>query len=98
MAPKNSEKWLQNKCIAWLKSQPNMWHLKTVGGAVQEAGVPDLLICKEGRFVAIELKRPKGTKQLSHIQRAQLERIGEAGGIALVIDNFDNFVKVMERV
>jgi hypothetical protein len=93
-----SEKWLQNKCIGWLKQQPDIWYLNVVGGGTQTAGVPDLLICKNGKFVAVELKRPKGSYRVSSIQRAQLERISRAGGVAVVINCFDDFLKVMEKL
>ncbi|MCM8750408.1 hypothetical protein NET02_14755 [Thermomicrobiaceae bacterium CFH 74404] len=34
------------------------WELKVLGGLGQRPGVPDVLACVQGRFVAIEVKRP----------------------------------------
>jgi hypothetical protein len=94
----SGESSLQRKCLGWLKARPDFWVLKVQGGLSQEAGVPDLLICARGRFVAVELKRPDGKGRLSGIQRAQLDRILNAGGVGVVIDDFDEFVELMESV
>lgn len=48
-----------------------------------QAGVADILVCIEGRFVAIELKSSaaqKGDKALSMWQLRERERIQAAGG------------------
>ena len=57
---------------------PTVWVLKTQERA--RRGVPDLLICWRGRFIAIELK-VDGEKP-DALQFAVLERIGKAGGVA----------------
>lgn len=43
-------------------------------------GFPDLYICYEGRFIAIELK--DNTGKLSPHQEKQIQKIRRAGGIA----------------
>ena len=45
-------------------------------------GVPDLLVCHQGRFYGIEVKAPGG--KVSAVQAANLQRITENGGVALV--------------
>lgn len=49
----------------------------------QEVGIPDLLVCYKGRFVGLEVKMPGGT--LSAKQKAVLDEIADAGGIAAVV-------------
>lgn len=48
------------------------------------SGTPDFLICYRGMFVAIECKA-NGNKPTA-LQEAALQRIRDAGGMALVID------------
>lgn len=54
-----------------------------VTGGFGASGVPDILICYRGRFIAIECKAGKG--RVTALQQSNLEAITQAGGIALVI-------------
>ena len=59
------------------------------------SGVPDIICCHAGAFLAIECKAGKGTT--TALQERELRRIREAGGIALVI-NEDNIQELRERL
>lgn len=98
MTTSKSETALKVKCADWLKRQSHVWFFKVFGNGIQDGGVPDFIICYRGRFVAIELKRPDGQGKLEKRQEAQLRRISEAGGVAVVIDSFENFKRVFERI
>jgi hypothetical protein len=89
---------LQKDIIAWCKLRDDIWSFKVIGSASQESGVPDLLLCKNGKFIAVELKRPDGKGKASAVQKAQLARIKRAGGVGVIIDSFDDFVKLMEKL
>lgn len=89
---------LQKHIKGWLNLHPDIWHLKVFGSGVQTKGVPDFLLCKNGNFIGIELKRTDGEGKVSEVQKAQIARIRRAGGVAEVIDNFDKFVKLMEKL
>lgn len=93
-----SERALQDKISRWLKGQRGIWFLKVFGSGVQTGGVPDLLLCKNGKFIAVELKRPDGKGTVHPRQNAQLQRIRNAGGVGVVIDDFDDFVKLVEAL
>ena len=71
--------------------------LKYVGGSQTKTGVPDLLVCYKGKFIALETKAPKGddTKKL---QIRNIDWIREAGGYArfLFPKDFDSFKKELE--
>lgn len=57
-------------------------------------GTPDIFICWQGRFVAIEVKSPKGV-----VSDAQVERLGEidrAGGIAIVARSVQDVVAAVK--
>lgn len=51
------------------------------------SGVPDIVCCAKGRFLAIECKAPG--KSPTALQRREMARIGEAGGMAFVIASED---------
>jgi len=87
---------LKDKCMRWAKAQPNLWIVKILGGGIQEGGIPDILACYKGRFIAIELKRPDGEGALAIRQDAQLRRIKKAGGTAVVIDNLEDFKRIFK--
>ncbi len=56
-------------------------------------GVPDLLVCLDGIFVAIEVKSPRG--RLSADQSEQLDKISAAGGVALVVRSVEELSKAL---
>jgi Holliday junction resolvase len=71
------------------------YYAMPIGTGIGSSGVPDFLICKGGLFYAIECKA-NGNKPTA-LQEANMKRIREAGGIALVIDetNVDTLKKEM---
>jgi len=60
------------------------WYAMPMGTGYGRSGVPDFLVCLDGVFIAIEAKAGKGTT--TALQDRELKRIGEAGGIALVVN------------
>jgi len=55
------------------------WVVKT-HGSIHTAGLPDLLACYQGRFIAIEVKRPETRHTVTARQQAFLDAIADAGG------------------
>lgn len=76
-----SEKRIENQIKRYLDSI-GAWHIKTHGNMFSRAGTPDILACVNGRFIAIEVKRPKGV--ISELQKANIELIRKAGGVAFI--------------
>ena len=52
-------------------------------------GVSDVLACYEGKLIAVEVKI--GKDKLSPEQEGFQRSIQSAGGVALVVDSFENF-------
>lgn len=67
------------------KEFPGIYHVKIHGDAWQEVGIPDVLACYRGMFIAIEFKW--GDAQPSTDQEFHLERIGMAGCVAYGVAN-----------
>lgn len=77
-----AEKQFENQVKAWLKEQ-GCWILKTWSNGIQREGVPDLLVCCNGYFLAIELKAPSGKP--SQLQLWNIDNIRKAGGYAMAL-------------
>lgn len=77
-----SEKRFEEQVKKWLKEH-GVWYLKTWSNGVQRSGVPDLLICWKGRFIALELKAENGKP--TPLQIHEIEQIKKAGGVALIL-------------
>ena len=85
------EKNFENRIKAFLKSE-GAWFIKYwAGSQFTKSGVPDILACVDGYFVAIEVKGPNGKP--SELQLHTIKKIREAGGFAFVLypSGFDEF-------
>ena len=89
------EKNFENRVKKWLREQ-GFYVIKFYGCGNTRSGVPDLLVCANGRFIAVELKAENGI--VSKIQFAHLNKIEEAGGIWYILrpsefEDFKSFVR-----
>ncbi len=66
-----------------LKKIPEVWVVKIQQLALR--GIPDMLICYKGNFLAWELKVPPNKLKARSLQAHNLESIRNAGGIARVV-------------
>lgn len=64
-----------------------MWETAFPGGLAARSGIPDRLICIDGKFVALEFKNPDGKGRLGPKQKIELEALQSAGAIALVVSS-----------
>ena len=78
------ESAVQKKIIDYLHSV-GAWTVKTI--QCNKAGVPDILCCYKGRFVALEVKRDMYAKmnETSELQHRTIKQIIAAGGVAGVV-------------
>jgi Holliday junction resolvase len=62
------------------------------------AGVPDIIICHRGLFVAVECKAGKG--KTTALQERELAAIRKANGIAVVVNetNIDLVEKILNTI
>lgn len=74
------EKDIVNTIMRYLKTVPGCFAWKEHGGFYGAAGLPDIICCIRGRFVAFEVKTPTG--RLTKLQEVTIQRIREAGGKA----------------
>lgn len=83
----------KNKVLAQLKEIPSLYFVKIQ--MVATRGIPDILMCYKGHFIAWELKVDGGKP--SALQIYNLAKINEAGGIARIVTP-ETLDKVMEEI
>lgn len=77
------EKNFENKIKAFLKEQ-GAWFIKYwAGSKFTKDGVPDILACVNGYFIAIEVKASNGKP--SELQKYNVRKINKAGGFAMIL-------------
>lgn len=80
----------------YLKTVKGCFFWKEHGGQFGTAGIPDLIICFKGRFVALEVKTATGKTTV--LQAITQKRIQEAGGIAAIVRSVDDARRVIESL
>ncbi len=65
-------------------------------GSVHTAGQPDLLICYQGQFIGIEVKRPETRHTVTERQQAFLDSIAAAGGTVGVATSIDEALAILQ--
>ena len=76
-----SEQAIQSDILKYLKSV-GAYPIKV--SAATKAGIPDIICCYKGRFIAIEVKRPEAKTNVSPLQVANITMIINAQGEAIV--------------
>ena len=91
------EKRFEQKIKNFLKSQ-NCYYVKYFVCGYSQAGVPDILACVNGHFLAIEVKAEQG--RVSELQRLNIERINICGGVAVVVkpSNFEELKQIIFKL
>ena len=89
------EKQIENQIKQYLKSK-DIWYFKTWGGGYQTAGIPDIIACYKGRFMAIEVKNEIG--KTTALQELNLKHIQQCQGISIVARSLDDVKKVIENI
>lgn len=91
------EKTFENKIKKFLTDN-GCWYVKFFANAFTPSGIPDLLCCVGGTFVAIEVKAENGKP--SPLQLHKIEEIKHAGGVALVVkpSQFEELKKLLIQI
>lgn len=79
-----------------LKTKPGCFFWKEHGGMYGTAGIPDIICCIGGRFVALEVKTETG--RLSKLQAVTIDRIRECGGRAYVVRSAEEVKEILKNL
>jgi Holliday junction resolvase len=77
------EKKVKNKVVEILKAHGAYYFFPATFG-MGRSGVPDIVCCYKGSFLAIECKAGKG--KTTPLQDREIEAIGAAGGMAMIVN------------
>lgn len=78
----------------YLKTIDNCFYWKEHGGQFGTAGIPDIIVCYKGRFIAFEVKTDTGKTTV--LQAITIKKIIKAGGYALVVRSVADARTVIE--
>lgn len=85
---------LIKKIQQYLKAVPDLFYFKEHGGMYGQSGIPDLIVCYKGRFIAFEVKA--GKNKATVLQEITIRQIFKAGGYALVVRSVEEVKQVIE--
>lgn len=90
------EQDLINQIKKYLDSIKDLFYWKEHGGQYGTGGIPDIIICYKGKFIAFECKRP-GCKP-TILQAITLKKIMLAGGLAVMITDIGQVKEIIESM
>jgi len=90
------EKSITKKILDYLKSLENCFAFKEHGGRYGTAGIPDIICCFNGRFIAFEVKTDTG--KLTKLQEITIHRIKDAKGEAFKVTSLQEVKKILEHL
>lgn len=73
------------------------WARKIAGGPAS-AGLPDIVSCYRGYGIWIETKLPGKERTLTALQKATLDSIKAAGGIAVMVTSVKDVTRILDRI
>lgn len=88
---------VKKKVVALIKASGAYYFFPVMNG-YGRVGIPDIIVCHRGYFVAIECKA--GSNKPTELQQKEMESIRSAGGAVLVVneDNTEDVTKVLESI
>ena len=78
----------------YLKTVDNCFYWKEHGSQFGQAGIPDIIVCLNGKFVALEVKTEKG--KVSVLQEITLRKIRNAEGIAEIVRSVEDVKQIIK--
>ncbi|GHU82192.1 hypothetical protein FACS1894196_0110 [Clostridia bacterium] len=90
------EKDIVAQILRYLKTAPCCFCWKQHGGQYGTAGLPDIICCINGRFVAFEVKTPAG--KLTKLQEIAMAKINAANGSAYKVTSVQEVKQVLQTI
>jgi len=91
-----AEKDITNAIMRYLKTVPCCFCWKQHGGQYGTAGLPDIILCFNGRFVAFEVKTPSG--KLTKLQETTITKIIAAKGEAFKVTSVEEVREIIKNL
>jgi cell division ATPase FtsA len=90
------EKDIVNRIMRYLKTVPECFAWKTHGGMYGTAGIPDIIVCFKGLFIAFEVKTTTGT--LTKLQEITITKIQKAKGEARKVNSVEEVRQILQAI
>jgi hypothetical protein len=88
---------VKDACKKYLKSI-GAWFFMPVSNGMGQVGIPDIICCYRGLFVAIETKAPGKRANTTPNQDRVIEAIQKAEGFVWVVDNPDDMKTLFNSI
>lgn len=82
--------------LKYLKTVPECFCWKEHGGMYGTAGIPDIICCYRGKFMAFEVKTEKG--KTTALQNSVINKMQKCDGKAVVVRSVNEVKAVIEEV
>lgn len=94
---KTPEKVVKDKVVSVLKAEGVYYFFPATHG-FGRSGVPDIVACVNGHFVAIETKA--GKNKITALQAREIQSIRAANGVAVVVNetNWDMLPELLRKL
>nr|DAZ10087.1 MAG TPA: Nuclease [Caudoviricetes sp.] len=89
-----AEKTFENKVKKYIEGCGG-WQVKFFANRMTKNGIPDILACINGYFVAVEVKAKNGKP--SELQKYHVREINDTGGCAIILypDQYEKFKQLV---
>lgn len=89
------EQKIKKEIKDWIDRQGVGYWAAVTGGSYSKPGQPDLIMCINGRFIAVEGKTPTGVQSIP--QRYNQEDIEKYGGEYIIARSLEGFINELRR-
>ena len=79
-----------------LRKTPECFAWKEHGGMYGTAGIPDIIACYHGQFIAFEVKVPGG--KLTKLQELTIQKINDAKGYAYKVTSAADVAAILQQL
>lgn len=91
------ESTIVGNAVKWTNMQPHCWAIKKHQSMYDNSGIPDVIACIDGLFLAGEFKRPKPAgRNPSKIQLKCMDDLVKAGARTGVFRNVESWKMAVE--
>lgn len=73
-----------------------IFHVSIAAGPYSTAGISDMLVCVDGRFVAVEIKKDSKAR-VTELQKKFIDNVIKAGGIGFVTWSVEHLDKQLRK-
>ena len=87
------ESQIQKKILKYLKEQ-HIYAFKVI--TANRKGIPDIIACIDGEFVALEVKRPGGKP--TALQELNIRDIKKSGGEARIVYSLEDVIDIIQII